>query len=121
MDTEKVGGASFSFDEKSILFHSNKSGIFNVYSLPVGGGAPKQFTNSTRESTYLVSAFPADSRFLYTHDTGGNENSHIYLRQADGSEKDLTPGENVKANFLRMALRPEGLSHFDQRAQREIL
>ncbi len=100
MDTEKVGGAAFSFDEKSILFHSNKTGIFNVYSLPVGGGALKQFTNSTRESTYLVSAFPADSRFLYTHDTGGNENSHIYLRQADGSEKDLTPGENVKANFL---------------------
>ncbi len=100
MDTERVSGAAFSFDEKTILFHSNKNGIFNVYSLPVGGGALKQFTNSTRESTYLVSAFPTDSRFLYTHDTGGNENSHIYLRQADGSEKDLTPGENVKANFL---------------------
>src|SRR5438046_305780 len=31
MATTRIGGASFSSDEKSILFHSNKSGIFNVY------------------------------------------------------------------------------------------
>ena len=60
MDTTRLGGSSFSADEKSILFHSNKSGIFNVYSMPVGGGAPKQLTNSTRESTYSVSYFPND-------------------------------------------------------------
>ena len=30
-----------SADEKSILFHNNKTGIFNVYSVPVTGGAPR--------------------------------------------------------------------------------
>ncbi len=100
MDTVRLGGSSFSADEKSILFHSNKTGIFNVYSMPFAGGAPKQLTNSTKESTYAVSYFPADARFLYSYDKGGNENNHIYLRELDGKERDLTPGEKTKAQFL---------------------
>ncbi|HEX3252085.1 MAG TPA: S9 family peptidase [Pyrinomonadaceae bacterium] len=100
MNTVRIGGSSFSADEKSLLFHSNKSGIYNVYSVAVNGGAPSQLTNSTKESTFAVSYFPTDSRFLYTYDRGGNENSHLYLRELDGSERDLTPGDKVKANFL---------------------
>src|SRR5205085_9210519 len=99
MATTRVGGASFSPDEKSILFHSNKSGIFNVYSVPASGGEPKQLTNSTKESTYIVSAFPDDARFLYRYDKGGNENEHVYLRELDGTERDLTPGDKTKAQF----------------------
>jgi len=71
MDTTRLGGSSFSGDEKSILFHSNKTGIFNVYSMPVAGGAPQQLTNSTKESTYAVSYFPADARFPYRYDKVG--------------------------------------------------
>jgi dipeptidyl aminopeptidase/acylaminoacyl peptidase len=100
MNTVRIGGSSFSSDEKSILFHSNKTGIYNVYSVPVSGGAPAQLTSSTKESTFAVSYFPKDTRFLYTYDRGGNENSHLYLRELDGSERDLTPGDKVKANFL---------------------
>jgi dipeptidyl aminopeptidase/acylaminoacyl peptidase len=100
MDTIRIGGSSFSADEKQILFHSNKTGIFNVYTVPIVGGEAKQLTNSTKESTFAVSYFPNDPRFLYTYDRGGNENSHLYLREADGSERDLTPGEKTKANFL---------------------
>src|SRR5947199_8497258 len=99
MATTRVGGATFSPDEKSILFHSNKSGIFNVYTTPVSGGEPKQLTNSTKESTYIVSAFPNDARFLYRYDKGGNENDHIYLKGLDGTERDLTPGGKTKANL----------------------
>jgi dipeptidyl aminopeptidase/acylaminoacyl peptidase len=101
MATTRVGGAAFSNDEKEILFHNNQSGIFNVYSIPVSGGNPKQLTNSTKESTYIVTAFPNDARFLYAHDKGGNENSHIYLKELDGQGRDLTPGEKTKANFLK--------------------
>src|ERR1041384_6425337 len=99
MATTRLGGASFSSDEKSILFHSNKSGIFNVYSMPVGGGEPKQLTNSTKESTFMISWMPTDARFLYRYDKGGNENEHIYLRELDGTERDLTPGDKTKAEF----------------------
>jgi dipeptidyl aminopeptidase/acylaminoacyl peptidase len=100
MDTVRVGGSSFSADEKSILFHSNKNGIFNVYSISSAGGEAKPLTASTKESTYAVSYFPNDARFIYTYDKGGNENSHLYVRTADGAEKDLTPGEKTKANFI---------------------
>ena len=100
MDTLRIGGSSFSPDEKSILFFSNKTGIFNVYSVPIAGGEPKQLTNSTKESTFAVSYFPNDNRFIYTYDKGGNENSHLYVMGADGKEQDLTPGDKVKANFL---------------------
>ncbi|MET0645683.1 MAG: S9 family peptidase [Pyrinomonadaceae bacterium] len=103
MDTTRVGGSSFSADERQILFHSNKTGIFNVYTVPVGGGAPKQLTNSAKESTYAVSYFPEGERFLYRYDRGGNENTHLYVREADGSERDLTPGEKTKANFIGWA------------------
>lgn len=100
MGTTRLGGSSFSADEKSILFHSNKTGIFNVYTMPVLGGPPQQLTNSTKESTYAVSYFPADARFLYRYDKGGNENEHLYLRELDGTERDLTPGDKTKARFL---------------------
>ena len=100
METVRIGGSSFSADEKQILFHSNKTGIFNVYTIPSSGGEPKQLTNSTKESTFATSYFPNDARFIYTYDRGGNENSHLYLREVDGSERDLTPGEKTKANFL---------------------
>jgi hypothetical protein len=38
--TTAISGASFSADEKKILFSSNKTGIYNVYSVPVAGGEP---------------------------------------------------------------------------------
>ena len=102
MDTVRVTGAAFSPDEKSLLFSSNKTGIFNVYSVPVAGGAPKQLTDSTRESTFAVTYLP-DGRFLYAYDRGGNENTHLYVREASGEERDLTPGEKTKANFAGWA------------------
>ena len=100
MNTTRIGGSSFSADEKMILFHSNQTGIFNVYTIPVSGHALAQLTNSTKESTYSVSYFPTDDRILYTYDRGGNENSHIYLRELNGTERDLTPGEKTKASFV---------------------
>jgi dipeptidyl aminopeptidase/acylaminoacyl peptidase len=103
MNTVRIGGSSFSSDDKSLLFHNNKTGIFNVYSVPVTGGAATQLTNSTKESTFAVSYFPTDARFIYTYDRGGNENNHLFLRELDGTERDLTPGEKVKANFLGWA------------------
>jgi dipeptidyl aminopeptidase/acylaminoacyl peptidase len=99
MGTTRIGGSSFSADEKSILFHTNKSGIFNVYTMAVSGGEARQLTNSTKESTFAISYFPGDARFLYRYDKGGNENEHLYLKELDGAERDLTPGEKTKANF----------------------
>ena len=37
---------SFSPDGRKILVSSNQTGVFNVYALPVDGGAPVQLTDS---------------------------------------------------------------------------
>ena len=100
LNTTSIGGSSFSPDEKSILVHSNKSGIYNVYSIPIAGGEWQPLTRSTTESTFSVGYFKTDNRILYTRDKGGDENNHIYVLGPDGKEKDLTPGNKLKAQFL---------------------
>jgi dipeptidyl aminopeptidase/acylaminoacyl peptidase len=100
LNTTSMRGSSFSPDDKSILLSSNKSGIYNVYAVPLTSGEPTQLTRSTTESTFSIGYFPNDSRILYTRDQGGNENNHIYVLGADGKEKDLTPGDKLKAQFL---------------------
>jgi dipeptidyl aminopeptidase/acylaminoacyl peptidase len=99
MATTSVRGASFSQDERRILFSSNATGIFNVYSQSVDGGEPVALTSSTTESHYAVGYFRNDDRVLFTRDQGGNENFHLIVRELDGSERDLTPGDKVKAGF----------------------
>ena len=100
VESTGVSGASFSADESRILFSSNKTGIWNAYSLPVAGGDWTAVTESGTDNNYAVAFFPADDRALITRDQGGNELNHLYVIQADGTEKDLTPGENLKADFL---------------------
>ncbi|MBN1206092.1 MAG: S9 family peptidase [Myxococcaceae bacterium] len=100
MATTRLAGASFSPDEKKLLFSSNESGIFNAYTLPVRGGKRAALTQSKTDTTFAVSYFPKDERILFTRDQGGNENNHLYVRTADGKEKDLTPGDKLKARFL---------------------
>lgn len=100
LETTTVNGASFSPDENEILFSSNAvGGIFNAYTVPVAGGVHKSMTRSKTETTYAVSYFPKDRRILYTRDQGGDENNHLYVRQLDGTERDLTPGNGLKASF----------------------
>jgi dipeptidyl aminopeptidase/acylaminoacyl peptidase len=89
-----------------VLFHSNVTGIFNAYTLPISGGEPVALTRSATDTTFSVGFFPDDDRVLYTRDHGGDENNHLYVRELDGREKDLTPGEKLKAAFFDW--RPDG-------------
>ncbi len=99
IQTVGVSGASFNANESRILFSSNKSGIWNVYSMPVTGGEWSQVTKSTTDNNYAVSYFPNDDRALTTRDQGGNELNHVYVIGLDGKETDLTPGDKHQANF----------------------
>lgn len=98
-DTVAIAGASFSHDGSRILFSRDATGVFNVYSQPVTGGSPTQLTKSTKESLFAVSYFPADDRFLFASDTAGNELTHLWVGELDGSVRDLTPGDKLKASF----------------------
>lgn len=98
--TTTLFGSSLSHDNSEVLVTSDADGIFNVYSYPIAGGAPSQLTRSTSDAYAGISWFPNDKRFLYSADQGGNELNHIYVRERDGSVRDLTPGEQLKAAFL---------------------
>jgi len=93
-------GIAFSRDGRNLLISSDKSGVFNAYTLPVAGGDPAQISQSTSNATFAVSYFPNDDRVLFTADQGGNELNHVYVRLADGTVRDLTPGQNLKAGFM---------------------
>ncbi|WP_461092436.1 S9 family peptidase [Spirosoma gilvum] len=104
MKTIRFGGSDISPDEQRVLYSSNQDGVFNLYEMPFNGGdQPKQLTFSKTNAIFAIGYLP-DGRILYSSDQGGNELTHIYLREKDGTIKDLTPAEKAKFQF-------NGLSH----------
>ncbi len=95
----RYGGGNFSPDETKLLVASDASGIFNVYEISIADGSQKQITHSGKESFFAIDYVPQTGEILYAADKGGNEIDHIYLLEADGTSKDLTPAENEKAQF----------------------
>jgi dipeptidyl aminopeptidase/acylaminoacyl peptidase len=93
-------GPAFSPDGRSLLIASDRSGVINAYALPIAGGDPQPLTASTAHANLPVSYFPNDGRILYTADQGGNELNHIFVRLPDGTSRDLTPGERLRAQFM---------------------
>ena len=99
MNTEAITGGAISHDDRLILYSSRRTGIFNAFTMPATGGNPTPLTNSKTDSVFAISFFPTDNRILYSSDRGGNEISHIYLRDENGQVKDLTPDEKARAEF----------------------
>lgn len=99
MDNEAVFGSSFSSDESKLLIGSDKTGIYNAYTLDIASGDRDTLTNSTDKTIRPASFFPHDNRILYMSDNNGDEIDHIFVRNEDGSEQDLTPDPNGKASF----------------------
>ena len=93
-------GYAFSSADGDILIHSDETGVFNAYALDPETGAREPLTTSQTDAHYALSWFPDGVRLLVTADQGGNELNHVYVREEDGSLTDLTPGENVKAQFV---------------------
>jgi len=99
MGSTTHAGASFSPDGSKILLSHDRTGVFNAYAMTVAGGEPTALTTSDTDAIFAVGYFNDDERFLYTSDQGGNELNHLYVRSPDGTVTDLTPGENLKAQF----------------------
>ncbi|QLG43993.1 S9 family peptidase [Costertonia aggregata] len=99
MDNEAIGGGSFSPDKSKMLISSNRSGIYNMYTVPTSGGEITPLTQSDSSSVFATSYFPNDERILFRMDGNGDEIYHIYLRDMDGSQRDLTPFEGARAGF----------------------
>jgi len=117
MASEVIGGLSWSPDDSKLIFTSNRSGIANIYEMPSGGGVPTPLTSSVKETVSAIGYFPDDERILFSSDQGGNELAHIYVRERDGTTRDLTPGEKHVARFVEWAR--DGKSFFVQTNERD--
>jgi len=89
---------------------SDKSGIFNAYTVDLKSGERTTLTNSEDRTIRPISFFPADNRVLFISDNNGDEIDHIFLRDIDGATTDLTPVEGAKTGFASWA--DDGKSFF---------
>ncbi|ASV31849.1 S9 family peptidase [Maribacter cobaltidurans] len=99
MDNEAIGGGSFSHDNSKLLISSNRSGIYNMYTVPLEGGEMMPVTQSDSSSVFAISYFPKDDRMLFRMDGNGDEIYHIYIKNLNGSITDLTPDTGARASF----------------------
>ena len=103
MDNESIGGGSFSPDNSKLLVSSNRSGIYNMYTVPVSGGELQPVTQSDSASVFAISYFPEDERMLFRMDGNGDEIYHIYSLDTLGKQQDLTPTKGARATFYGWA------------------
>jgi dipeptidyl aminopeptidase/acylaminoacyl peptidase len=99
MDNEAIGGGSFSSDNSSLLLSSNRSGIYNVFTVPSEGGEMRAITTSDSTSIFAESYFPNDNRMLLSADGNGDEIDHLFVRDLEGNIKDITPNKEAKSTF----------------------
>jgi dipeptidyl aminopeptidase/acylaminoacyl peptidase len=99
MDVVPINGGAFSPDETKILINSRATGIFNAVEIDIKTGEQKALTNSTDNAIFSYSYFPKDNRVLYGSDKGGNEITHLFIRNTDGGVSDLIQDSTAKAQF----------------------
>lgn len=87
MDNENVSGGGFSADNSKIVVSSNRSGIYNAYTISTKDGEITAVTQSDSISVFATSYFPNDDRMLLKADANGDEVDHIFVRELDGTIK----------------------------------
>jgi len=93
-------GIAWSPDDRFVYLSADETGLFNVYRVDVATGEKEALTTAVQDVCYVVSGFPEDGRTLYSSDHGGDELSHLFVREERGEVIDLTPGDAVKASFF---------------------
>src|SRR3546814_14381081 len=100
MDSDSIGGLSWSPDDRKLIFTSNRTGIANIYVMPSGGGDAVPLTHSTKEIVRAIGYFPEDERLLFSSDQGGNERAHNYVHEHDGQPRDVHTGDRYAPGFV---------------------
>jgi Tol biopolymer transport system component len=103
MDNESVYGSSFSPDGEQLLVTSNRSGILNVYTIPFAGGELTPLTQSDSSSARSIAFFPADERIMFTMDDNGDEVFQLFVRNTDGTVRQLTDVPGARASAYGIA------------------
>lgn len=93
-------GVRISPDGSHLSYVAPLDGVLNVWVMPIEGGDARAVTASTDRPISNYRWAINGEQILYVTDTGGDENTHVYVVGLDGGEAvDLTPGEEVKASI----------------------
>jgi dipeptidyl aminopeptidase/acylaminoacyl peptidase len=101
--TRRIGGASFSFDEKLVAYTSDEGGRPDVWVQPVGGGPARQVTR-VKGFVHSFAFSPRSDQILYEADEAGDELPRLYLTNSKGAKpveltRDLPKG--ARTQFVR--------------------
>lgn len=92
-------GPSFSHDDKKLVYISDATGVPQVWSLELDGGAPQQLTYDPDRVGLVSSAKKSDS-FVYARDRGGDERFQLFLMAGGGDDsRRLTDSPDVIHQF----------------------
>src|SRR6266542_2130983 len=69
---------AFTPDGERVLFSSNISGQFNLWSAEVGGGWPEQLTGFTANTVRSAAVRSRDGLILFAADQAGDEYHQLY-------------------------------------------
>jgi len=106
MDNESVRGGSFSPDKTKLLITSNRTGVYNMYTISTNTGEFIPESKSDSSSVSSIGYFPNDERILFRMDNNGNELNHIYMKDSTGVT-DLTPFDGSNSRFYGWAKNKE--------------
>lgn len=99
LNSESIMYNSLSYKGDKVLYSSDRTGVYNAFSVSIQDKVIKQLTASTENNVFPVSYFPNDDRFLYLSDKGGNEIFHLYVCDEKGEVTELTTDEKERAIF----------------------
>jgi len=101
------GGHAFSADGSRLLVNSDRTGVFNAWTVDLDSGEFEALSDSANNAIFAVSWFPNDDRVLLTGDVGGNEHNSVFVRDPDGTLHDLLPPGDYEVAGQQSGLRFE--------------
>ncbi len=105
--TRLYGTAAYSPDSKTIAYVDNATGQMNLWTMPSGGGIPRQMTIFTDNTVRDVKWSPDGKQIGFVADHDGDEFVQIYVVDAAGSwPEQLT--DKADARFYLSGWSPDG-------------